>query len=298
MFISTVKDKVYKYTNSFVNFISNESVQRYLKRINLVFSLFCLLFIFRNLSEVERQESFNFEFSLIEVAVIMLFYISTGTLWSKFLVSNYGGNFADYFFNWSYSKIGKYIPSGLMTVSVRLNQTFPKNKNSKKLILGLLEEQFLIPIIGIPSLILCLFFENDYQIYGVYTSSILLIFFGVKLLYSSSKTEFISMSNQSILFLFNQIYPLFIYYIIALNLNYENPLQISVMYLLATYIGLFFIGVPAGIGIREAIFLSVGNLAIDDLYLFSFLIKIRILLIFMDAFFGLMGLIKSNIIKN
>ena len=70
------------------------------------------------------------------------------------------------------------------------------------------------------------------------------------------------------------------------------------MYLLATYIGLFFIGVPAGIGIREAIFLSVGNLVIDDLYLFSFLIKIRILLIFMDAFFGLMGLIKSNIIKN
>ena len=159
MFISTVKDKVYKYTNSFVNFISNESVQRYLKRINLVCSLFCLLFIFRNLSEVERQESFNFEFSLIEVAVIMLFYISTGTLWSKFLVSNYGGNFADYFFNWSYSKIGKYIPSGLMTVSVRLNQTFPKNKNSKKLILGLLEEQFLIPIIGIPSLILCLFLK-------------------------------------------------------------------------------------------------------------------------------------------
>ena len=30
------------------------------------------------------------------------------------------------------------------------------------------------------------------------------------------------------------------------------------MYLLATYIGLFFIGVPAGIGIREAVFFSVG----------------------------------------
>ena len=45
MFISTVKDKIYKYTNSFVNFISNESVQKYLKRINLVFCLFCLLFI-------------------------------------------------------------------------------------------------------------------------------------------------------------------------------------------------------------------------------------------------------------
>tara|TARA_B100000963_G_C22567102_1_gene644270 strand:+ start:510 stop:1391 length:882 start_codon:yes stop_codon:yes gene_type:complete len=293
-----VKDKVYKYTNSFVNFISNESVQKYLKRINLVFSLFCILFIFRNLSEIKGQESINFEFSLIEVTVMILFYISTGTLWSKFLVSNYGGSFVDYFFNWSYSKIGKYIPSGLMTVSVRLNQTFPKNKNSKKLILGLLEEQFLIPFIGIPALILCLFFENEYQIYGIYSISILVIFLTVKLIYSSSKTEFISMSNQSFLFLFNQIYPLFIYYIIALNLNYENPLQIAVIYLLATYIGLFFIGVPAGIGIREAIFLSIGNIAFDDLYLFSFLIKIRILLIFMDVFFGLLGLFKSNIKKN
>jgi uncharacterized membrane protein YbhN (UPF0104 family) len=106
------------------------------------------------------------------------------------------------------------------------------------------------------------------------------------------------MSKQSFLFLFNQIYPLFIYYIIALNLNYENPLQISILYLLATYIGLFFIGVPAGIGIREAVFLSVGNLAFDDIFLFDFLIKIRILLIFMDILFGLFGLDKTYIKKN
>ncbi len=121
---------------------------------------------------------------------------------------------------------------------------------------------------------------------------------GVKYIYSSTKTEFISMSNQSLLFLFNQIYPLFMYYIIALNLNYENPLQISIMYLLATYIGLFFIGVPAGIGIREAVFLSLGNLAFDDIYLFNFLIKIRILLIFMDVLFGLFGLAKTYNKKN
>ena len=293
-----MKDRLYKFTNNLLHLISNETVQNNLKKINLVFSFFCLLFIFKTLLEVGDQDSINFVFSLNEIIAILIFYITTGTLWSKFLISNYGGIFADYFFNWSYSKIGKYIPSGFITISVRLNQSFPKNKNSKKLIFGLLEEQFLIPLIGIPSLFLCLFFENDLQIYLVFISSLLVIFLGVKYIYSSTKTEFISMSNQSLLFLFNQIYPLFMYYIIALNLNYENPLQISIMYLLATYIGLFFIGVPAGIGIREAVFLSLGNLAFDDIYLFNFLIKIRILLIFMDVLFGLFGLAKTYNKKN
>ena len=38
--------------------------------------------------------------------------MNSGTLWSKFMQSNYKGRFRDYFFNWSYSKMGKYIPSG------------------------------------------------------------------------------------------------------------------------------------------------------------------------------------------
>ena len=154
-------------------------------------SFFCLLFIFRTLLEVGNQDSINLVFSFNEVISIIIFYITTGILWSKFLISNYGGNFGDYFYNWSYSKIGKYIPSGFITISVRLNQTFPKNKNSKKLIFGLLEEQFLIPLVGIPSLILSLFFENDLQIYLVFISSLLVIFLGVKYIYSSTKTEFL-----------------------------------------------------------------------------------------------------------
>ena len=206
-----MKDKLYKFSNNLLHLISNETVQNNLKKINLVFSFFCLLFIFKTLLEVGNQDSINFVFSLNEIIAILVFYITTGTLWSKFLISNYGGNFVDYFFNWSYSKIGKYIPSGFITISVRMNQTFPKNKNSKKLIFGLLEEQFLIPLIGIPSLILCLFFENDLQIYLVFISSLLVIFLLVKYIYSSTKTEFISMSSQSLLFLFNQIYPLFMY---------------------------------------------------------------------------------------
>ena len=68
-----MKDKLYKFSNNLLHLISNETVQNNLKKINLVFSFFCLLFIFKTLLEVGNQDSINFVFSLNEIIAILVF---------------------------------------------------------------------------------------------------------------------------------------------------------------------------------------------------------------------------------
>ena len=103
------------------------------------------------------------------------------------------------------------------------------------------------------------------------------------------------MLDQKILFLLNVSIQLILFYQIAINLSYENPLIVALYYYLATSIGLFFIGVPGGIGIREMIFLTLTNNFLGNIYLINFILKTRLLFVIFDLFFGLIGLTKSTI---
>ena len=60
-------------------------------------------------------------------------------------------------------KIGKFIPTGLVTLTVRLNQKVSKNKTSKEIFYGVLEEQFLFPLVSIPAIGLYLSHKFEYQ---------------------------------------------------------------------------------------------------------------------------------------
>ena len=78
---------------------------------------------------------------------------------------NYGGSSANYFYTWALSKLGKYIPSGIMILTSRLNQKLPKNKDSKNIFIGLLEEQFLLPLTGfLSSLFFLMFRVENYKL--------------------------------------------------------------------------------------------------------------------------------------
>lgn len=292
-----MKDKLINQFKNLITFLNNESFQLKLKKINLLLSFLCILFIYKTFVDLPDKYLLNLSISIDELMLMCIFYISSGTQWARFLQANYSGKISNYFFNWSYSKLGKYLPGGLMLISVRLNQQLPKNKNSKNLILGILEEQFLIPLIGIPALIISLFFNTNLLIYMFFIGALLIIFYFVKTYYRHTKIDFISMSNQNLLFIFNQIFPLIMFHYIAFELDNKNSLKIASLYLLSTYIGLFFIGVPAGIGIREAIFIGIGKIFIENIFLVNLLLKIRILMLIVDFVFGLIGLIKINFLK-
>lgn len=292
-----MKNNSIYFFNKLIGFVDNSKTQKKLTVLNLTLSLISLIYISKTILNIYKENKINLNFEISEVALLILLYLSSGTLWSRFLVSNYKGEFKKYFYNWSYSKIGKYIPSGFLTITTRLNQNLPRNNNSKVIFIGLLEEQFLIPLISIFPLTISIYLDFKINKFVVFFISLLLTFIIFKFIYKNLKINFISITNQNLLFLFNQVFPLTIYYLIAQNLNYENPLLISLIYLLSSYIGLFFIGVPASIGIREAIFIFASIGFYNEIYLMPFLLKTRILLIVLDLIFGIFGLFNQTKFK-
>ena len=69
----------------------------------------------------------------------------------------------------------------------------------------------------------------------------------------------------------------------------ENPYQIAAFYYLSTCLALFFVGIPAGIGVRELIFLYIANLFVNEVFIFEVIVKTRLLYLILDVFFGILG---------
>lgn len=278
--------------------ITFEKNQKRIRSLNLIFSLLCLVFISQILFEYLNQEKFEFRFDFLAAILIFLSYVLTGVIWSRYMKSNYQGNLFNYFFNWSHSSLGKYFFAGLLSVTIRLDQKDFKN-NPKKLFYGFLEEQFLVSLFSIPALLFYIFLDiSKFKIL------ILLVLFLISLnlirkIYLTFKIDIISMFNQPLLLYINAVLQVLIFYTIAINLNYNDPLYVAVLYLISTNIGLFFVGVPAGVGIREFIFLFVTNNYLSNVELLDFIITSRVLLIVNDLLFGVVGMIvnKNNLRK-
>ena len=274
--------------------ISSESLQQKIKIINLLLSFGCIYFIFEIFNDFISKENFEININIIEFILIFLSYLLSGAIWSNYMSSNYEGKFSLYFYNWSYSQLGKYFLSGILSVSIRLNQKLQKSKTPKALLYGLLEEQFLVSIITIPTLSIFLFINlSQYKILFL-TLIFLINFFLIKKIYYKFKPEIVSMYDQTFLLIIYISIQIIIFYTIAKNLGYEDPFLISVFYYLSCSIGLFFVGVPAGIGIREFIFFFITNKTIGNYELVEFIFTTRILYIGFDLIFGLFGLFKNK----
>ena len=272
--------------------------QKKLKRINMVLSIISLAIVINIYIDSETKGNINISFGLDELIMGISFYLVQGIIWTKFMKANYSGNTKDYFYNWSLSKIGKYIPTGLLVVSVRINQKLKNNSSSKKIFYGLLEEQFLFPFILIPAIAIC--FLINIPINGIFIWFLIstTCFFIVKYIYSKFEKTYISLITFKVLYLMLINFNFALTYIIANNLNFEDPYRISLAYVLSASLGLFFIGVPAGIGIREFLFLLITNGMNLQYDLLILLVKMRAIFIMFDIFFGLLGFIQSYLKKN
>jgi len=150
------------FTNFFYA-LQKEKVQKKIKVFNSILAIISLAIIFTTLSSGGYVYSFKI-ISFKTLFVGSLFYFTNLYLWHLFMKHNYQLEIEDFIKNWSLSKVGKYIPAGVMILTSRLNQKVKRNQNTKKILYGLLEEQFLFSIIGvIISLLVISFFSNPYQ---------------------------------------------------------------------------------------------------------------------------------------
>jgi len=274
--------------------LNNETVQRKLKKFNLLISIISFIFIYRLINENLFNTNFEFNLNYIEFTLLIVTYVFIGITWVKFSSQDNKETYKDIFFDWAYSNVGKYVPGGIGVVSIRLNQGNSK-KNSKKVLFGLLEEQFLVPFLSLPVLLACIFFINEnYLIYFLVVFQILFVFIIKNIYFRNESLRNNSLLNYSNYLLISILLSNFLTILIFYNLGFDNYLYQGLYYLIASYSALLFVGVPSGIGIREGIFLLLSNINLNFSDQIEALIYIRLLYLITDLLFGITGLIYKN----
>lgn len=280
--------------NKLFVFLNNETVQGKLKKFNLLISIASFTYIYRLISDNLINTNFEFNLNYIEFILLIITYVFIGITWVKFSSQDNKETYKDIFFDWAYSNLGKYVPGGIGVVSIRLNQGNSK-KNSKKILFGLLEEQFLVPFLSLPVLLACIFFiKESYLIYFLVVFQILFIFIIKNIYFRNESLRNNSLLNYSNYLLISILLSNFLTILIFYNLGFDNYLYQGIYYLIASYSALLFVGVPSGIGIREGIFLLLSDINFNFSDQIEALIYIRLLYLITDILFGITGLIYKN----
>ena len=273
------------------SFISKKSVQDRLRKINILVALISILIVIRMFTNESLDISEFNNLNFFEIIYLAFIYLNNAYIWSKFSNLNVSNVNFKVFSDWAYSNIGKYIPGGVGLALIRLNQDGDENK-SKKIIFGLLEEQFLYPLLSIPVLILCKYFTNIENFIFVYIFVQIVFFYLFKYFYLLNKTiKHNSMLNFTKPILFSLLSSNLLVFLIFYNQGIDDYLLKAIFYLIASNVGLFFVGVPAGIGIRELIFINLIGTSTPFAELAIVLIYIRLLFLTVDIIFGLVGFI-------
>ena len=270
--------------------LKQEKVQKKIKIFNSLLAFISLIIIFTTLlNEGYIYSLYTLSFTTLLVG--SLFYLSNLYLWTFFMKQNYQLSIEDFINNWSLSKLGKYIPAGIMILTSRLNQKVKRNQNTKKIFYGLLEEQFLFSLIGLVTSVLVIsYFSSTYQPVVFLIISTLLVIL-IKKIIDKSSFDYIFLINNKIIVILNLNLNLLFIYLIALDISPDISFEIAIFYFLSSCLSLFFVGVPAGIGIREFIFLffmTPDNLNFAE---YDFLFTIRLAIILLDLSWYLMSLI-------
>lgn len=280
--------------NKLFVFLNNETVQGKLKKFNLLISIASFTYIYRLISDNLINTNFEFNLNYTEFILLIITYVFIGITWVKFSSQDNKETYKDIFFDWAYSNLGKYVPGGIGVVSIRLNQGNSK-KNSKKILFGLLEEQFLVPFLSLPVLLACIFFiKESYLIYFLVVFQILFIFIIKNIYFRNESLRNNSLLNYSNYLLISILLSNFLTILIFYNLGFDNYLYQGLYYLIASYSALLFVGVPSGIGIREGIFLLLSDINFNFSDQIEALIYIRLLYLITDILFGVTGLIYKN----
>lgn len=273
------------------SYINDKNFQKKLKAINVGIAAIAIAYIATVIYSSEESLNILLSINLLEVILLALIYFIVGITWVNFSTDSINTKKKNIFFDWSYSNIGKYIPGGIGLISIRLNQDAEKS-NSKKILFGLFEEQFLIPALSLPVLFISSYFlENEYFYILIISVQIIFVYLFKSGYFVIKKIKNISILNFSNYLITAILLTNFLIFFVFYNLGYENYLSLGIYYLIASYTGLLFVGIPAGFGIREGIFLFLLGTNFEISQDLSALIYFRILYLIVDVFYGILGLI-------
>ena len=288
--------KFYNFKKIFNNLLSNESHQLRLTKINLFLAILSSIFIYFLYIDIQETLTLRYSFNPLEIVVLVINYILGIKIWQKFSRNNYGENFGKDYSHWAFSRIGRYIPGGMAVLSMRISEKIPKEKNKSNQLFGILEEQFLSPLIIIFTFLIFYFLPINFS--GVVLTVVFFItFFTFRFLYLKVIKNSKSILLSPLLIIFHVLSFFAFLLIVAHSLGLEEPQIAAVYYQFSTSLSLLFVGVPAGIGIREMIFYFISENFVSKEYLFLILFQTRVNILICDIIFGLIGFYNIYIKK-
>lgn len=271
----------------FLDNILNNHVSK-IKFLNRLLTIICLFFLFRLTQNIDFRFQFEVEYIAASLLIIVG-YLFQSISWSLILKNKFESTIV---ISWFVSVIGKYIPFKIGVPLLRVSEDVENSEvQSHKYFVSFLKEflfQILSGVMFSTIYILAKLSEvNVFMIFGIYL--ILILFFSI---YLKSNLFLINFFN-TISYLFFLLAIVFIGSLMFGEINFD----LGIAYIVSSVISLIFVGSPAGIGIREYlfIFLFQSNLIYFEINYLQFLVSIRIIFIFSDFISSVLGRLFKTI---
>ena len=265
----------------FLDNILNNHVSK-IKFSNRLLTIICLFFLFRLTQNIDFRFQFEVEYIAASLLIIVG-YLFQSISWSLILKNKFESTIV---ISWFVSVIGKYIPFKIGVPLLRVSEDVENSEvQSHKYFVSFLKE-FLFQILS------GVMFSTIYILAKISEVNVFVIF-GIYLILNLAFSIYLK-SNLFLINFFNTIsYLFFLLAIVYIgNLMFrEINFDLGIAYIVSSVISLIFVGSPAGIGIREYlfIFLFQSNLIYFEINYLQFLVSIRIIFIFSDFISSVLG---------
>lgn len=266
-------------------------MKKYLKNVAYILSLFFLIKVISEIKIETFQEllnlnKFNIFFSIV---LLTLSQLLIGLSWSNFLNKNYNVKKKISFDLWLNSISAKYLPGKIASPILRIEDNIFKGYKFE-LYNHMLTETIILILINIV-IGSYIFYKNIFN----YLTFFLIVNIFFSILFRLNKIEFKKfklsyLKNIFYLELSSILSFLGIYFFIK-AFNLPNDFDLSLIYIFVSGLSMLVFIVPAGIGIRESLFIEIGNSnSINTSLLASIGILLRVLNILVDLIFVIISL--------
>lgn len=274
--------------NFFLQFYKNNF---FIKSVNYGFTLISIYFLFEKIKVIKISSINNpgLGFAIIFIFLIFLSQFSQAYAWTYFF--EYELN-KKVLYSWLNSNFAKYIP---FKIGVLFKRYSLLKQYSNKLSLKTVSKKFTFEQIIIVSCSLVIsisyFFSNIY--YFSITFTIITLIFYLSNFESSTK-------KRITFYFFSQYLNLLALYILSFavfNLEITN-LKIAAIYTFSSILSLFIVTAPAGLGVREALFLYFLNTNQFINEITVYIVLVRVFTLISDLLIYFVSLLINKINNN
>ena len=265
----------------FLDNILNNHLSK-IKFLNRLLTIICLFFLFRLTQNVDFRFQFEVEY-LVASFLIILGYLFQAISWSLILKSKFESKIV---ISWFVSVIGKYFPFKIGVPLLRVSGDVGNSEvQSNKYFVSFLKEYLFQIFSGV-------IFSTIYLLSKISGINIFFLF-GSYLILNFGFSLYIKSNLYLVNFLNTVSYIFFLLAIVYISnlMHGEINFDLGIAYISSSVLSLIFVGSPAGIGVREFLFINLfqSNLINFEINYIKFLLLIRIIFIFSDFISTILG---------